>query len=284
MVRHGHRRHHHHHSHHHHHRHRPRIIIPPTTDQTLVVPTNMYTGKFNTVFYSSGWSQDRIPSTELVQFLTPIEDLIQAYIQPTLSSIIRVLVFLPFIFALVLIIGAPIAFSTARDPFQVPRIIPAGVALVFGSVIILIVFACILNGRRAAQRPGMLSSVQSYIAQNEATFKAKGFYVVLPTHFPYWIEICKTVTMNAPVQNVFANPGVATQFCPQQQNMNTVMDINSSNIGLNENYNTSMQYYAQQPQNFGQVVYMGNVQPIQVAPMHYPQQNTFVQPSYQDQY
>ena len=243
--------------HHHHRRHRPRIIIPSTTDQTLVVSASMVTGKFNTTFYNPGWSQDRIPSAELIQFLTPIEEMILPFILPRLASFVQKLVCLPILCAFIMIIGFPVSLALSKDHFQTPKIIPIGAAFFASSVLIVIIASCVLNSRRVAQRPTMLSRVQNHIAQHEPTLKAKGFYVVLPPHFPMWIEIWKTSGSNIPGQNMFFTPGVATQFYPQQQNMNTIMDINSSNIGINQSYNTSMQYNPQQQQNFGQVKLYG---------------------------
>ena len=169
-----------------------KIYVPPSTDKIIVIPLNPISGTFTTFSYSAPMTDNKVQEGELKQFLAPIEEKLVAWHQPSLIRFLRVFRVVPFILALVAIIGIPLSFMMRRrDDFGFPKIVLVVIPLLFVSILLMIITMCTIASIRKSKIRGITVEVRNYIEKNSQSYDQRHLYWALPALFPYWIELRK---------------------------------------------------------------------------------------------
>src|SRR5689334_14785355 len=112
------------------------VIVPPTTDRTIVFPYIQLTNKFETNFYSPVLTDDRLSTEELNQYLTDIENHLKIWRS---GAIRRFFPIFTCLFVLVIIgcsLSIPlVATSDSESNFN---IFPVVFPILFGSIFVFI--------------------------------------------------------------------------------------------------------------------------------------------------
>lgn len=264
------------------------VIIPPSTDRTIVFPYNWWTRKFNSTHYFPGMTNNAAPTEEITQFLEEIQRQLADYHSAAGHKCIRIMAFGIILIFIAFGVAIPVSISSmaktvsAGESSGFPTVIPIAFGILFGYLFLFIILNAIFAARGRSKLREVKESVTTFILQRSADCKQRGFAWILPTNFPYWVELWRIDSMQSmqpmqapytavPMQQLglYNNLGV-----PQNVDvMNTSSDVLYPRTTENSSLTTMMQ-----PMQ----IQMQSMRPMQVQIQ--PQQGFYMQNQYGNNY
>ena len=158
-----------------------RVIVPPSTRSVIVFPLNTAAKKFDTTFYNSNMTNNRLSLDEINAFIHKLE----AARKPITKKQNNLIWWFSLI--VFLCMGTIIAFDL-KIGIQRPDLIPiftVGVVCLCLGIGVLFIMSAKTLGKRAK------SKSQQIIDQHYDEYQIKGLSWYLPDHYPRWIELHK---------------------------------------------------------------------------------------------
>jgi len=161
--------------------------LPPTTEETIIIPFNAFTFEFDTTVYNPSLTDHRLANKELKRFLSGINHILQEHKKKIYqdNNLRNTCAFL-----LLLIVGA-ITNAVLIPATGKIELLGVGLGIIFLGMVFWLI-NLIKQARRAKRIRGEArKATLDYIQSKKEIFDEKGLRWEIPERFPNWIELWK---------------------------------------------------------------------------------------------
>ncbi len=167
------------------------VLAPVSTSNSIIFAVNRETGKFEFSHYNPSMTKGAISYEEIANLLQELEPMVKPiFNSPVISFLKWYQKIHPFVVIAVMISWILlIVFGTRENDVKIYIVIPAIAGTFLAWIVIVLLINCIAVGNIKDLMEESKHKIMSYIQPRNQSMRGKGYFWVVPTRFPYWLEL-----------------------------------------------------------------------------------------------